>query len=73
ARAARLRAYAEARRSAWLDSLIGSRQRVLVENASGHGHGESNAPIHLDGAAKGNIHDAIVTARGGNQLIGIIE
>ena len=71
ARAARLRARAETRRSVWLDSLVGSRQRVLVENMSGHGHGESNAPVRLDGAAKGAIHHAAITARDGNHLIGI--
>ena len=72
ARAARLRERAAVRRSAWLDSLVGSRQRVLVENERGHGHGQSNAPVRLDGAAKGSIHDATITARDGNQLIGII-
>ncbi len=54
ARAARLRAKAEVRRSAWLDGLVGTRQRVLVENERGHGHGASNAPVRLNGAAKGS-------------------
>ena len=73
ARAARLRAHAEARRTAWLDSLIGSRQRMLIESDRGHGHGESNALIWLTGAAKGEIHDTTIMARDGNQLIGTIE
>ena len=73
ARAARLRAHAEARRMSWLDSLIGTCQRVLIENERGHGHGESNSPILLADAAKGEIHDAVVTARDGNQLIGTYQ
>ena len=73
ARAARLRDYAEQRRIRWLDCLVGSRQRVLVESDRGHGHGASNAPVRLEGAAKGNIHDATIRARDGNQLIGNIE
>ena len=73
ARAARLRDNAAARRSAWLDSLVGSKQRVLVENERGHGHGESNAPVRLTGAAKGSIYHATITSRDGNQLIGTIE
>ena len=73
ARAARLRSYAEVRRSAWLDGLIGTRQRVLVENERGHGHGESNAPVLLAGAAKGIIHDATITGRDDTHLIGIFQ
>ena len=73
ARAARLRDRAAVRRVAWLDSLIGSGQRVLVENERGDGHGASNAPVRLSGAAKGSIHNATITARDGNRLIGTIE
>lgn len=72
ARAARLREHANMRRLSWLDSLIGSRQRVLIENERGTGHGESNAPVLLLGAAKGSIHSATITARDGDQLIGTI-
>lgn len=71
ARAARLRGHAATRRSAWLDTLIGSRQRVLIENGRGEGHGASNAPVRISGAAKGKIIDATITARDGNHLIGI--
>ena len=70
ARAARLRDRAAVRRSAWLDSLIGSRQRVLIENMRGEGHGTSNAPVRIAGAAKGNIIDVVITGRDGNHLIG---
>ena len=71
ARAARLRDHAAARRSDWLDSLIGSRQRVLIENERGEGHGASNAPVRIAGAAKGDILYAVITARDGNHLIGM--
>lgn len=72
ARAARLRNHAAARRSAWLGGLAGSRQRVLVENERGHGHGESNAPVRLSGAAKGSIHHATIMGRDEHHLIGTI-
>ena len=72
ARAARLRDAAAVRRSTWLDGLIGSRQRVLIENNRGEGHGASNAPVRIAGAAKGNIIDAVIAARDGNHLIGKI-
>ena len=71
ARAARLRERAAVRRSNWLDSLVGSRQRVLIENQRGEGHGTSCAPVRIAGAAKGNILDAVITARDGNYLIGM--
>ena len=73
ARAARLRDHAARRRSTWLDGLIGTRQRVLVENERGDGHGASNAPVRLSGAAKGSIHDATITGRDDTHLIGILE
>lgn len=73
ARAARLRGHAEQRRSTWLDGLICSRQRVLVENERGHGHGESNAPVLLDGAGKGSIAHATITGRKDNHLIGTFQ
>ncbi|WP_309602937.1 radical SAM protein [Sphingomonas sp.] len=73
ARAARLRDRAAVRRSNWLDGLVGSHQRVLIENERGEGHGASNAPVRIAGAAKGSIIDAIITARYGNHLIGNIE
>jgi threonylcarbamoyladenosine tRNA methylthiotransferase MtaB len=46
ARAARLRAAAAARKRAWLQSLVGTRQRVLFEKG-GLGHAENFAPIRL--------------------------
>ena len=70
ARAARLRERAAVRRSKWLDSLVGSRQRALIENQRGEGHGANNAPVRIAGAAKGDILDAVITGRDGNHLIG---
>jgi threonylcarbamoyladenosine tRNA methylthiotransferase MtaB len=72
ARAARLRAAAARRRSAWLDGLAGTRHEVLVESDSGLGHAPNNAPIRLANAARGTIAAAIVAARDGNHLVGTI-
>ena len=71
ARAARLRHRAAERRTAWLDTLIGTRQRVLVENERGEGHGTSNAPVRLAGVAKGVIADATIIGRDGGHLLGV--
>ena len=73
ARAARLRAAAAIRRSTWLETLAGTRQQVLVENARGHGHGTSNAPVKIAGVPKGSIVDVVITGRDDTHLIGIIE
>ena len=43
---------------------------MLIENGRGEGHGASNAPVRIAGAAKGNIIDAVVTGRDGTHLIG---
>lgn len=47
ARAAELRAAAEARRAAWLNGLVGSIQSMLVENDGLTGHAENYAKISL--------------------------
>ena len=49
-RAARLRGAAAARRTAWLRTLIGSEQDVLVERPGDRGHAGNFADIRLDGA-----------------------
>jgi threonylcarbamoyladenosine tRNA methylthiotransferase MtaB len=72
ARAARLREAAEARRTAWLDSLIGSRQPVLIET-EGKGHTDSFAPIAVVGASRGDTGVVRVTARDGDHLVGVFE
>lgn len=46
-RAARLRAACADRRNAWLNSLVGSEQQVLVETSGLAGHGTSFAPIRF--------------------------
>jgi threonylcarbamoyladenosine tRNA methylthiotransferase MtaB len=62
ARAARLREAAAKRRSAWLDSLVGSQQRMLIE-ASGKGHADNFAPIQVKGAVRGEMGLARITVR----------
>ena len=46
-RARRLREATARRRAAWLDSMVGTRQRVLVEREDGSGHGENFAPVRV--------------------------
>ena len=53
ARAARLRTAAEARRTRWLDSLVGTTQTILVERTDGRGHAGNYAPARLAGGAPG--------------------
>ena len=69
ARAARLRDAAQARRSAWLDALVGTRQQVLVEN-DGKGHSDAFAPVRIDGARRGDLGLARITGRDGDNLLG---
>jgi len=54
ARAQRLREAAARQKTDWLDSLVGSRQRVLIERNNGIGHAENFAEVrlrHRDGSA----------------------
>ena len=69
ARAARLRESATERRSAWLSSLVGSRQRMLVE-AEGKGHTDALAPVLLAGTKRGEIVDVRITRVTGAELVG---
>ncbi len=46
-RAARLRAAAAEQRTHWLERLVGSRQRVLVERPGDRGHAENFAEVRL--------------------------
>jgi threonylcarbamoyladenosine tRNA methylthiotransferase MtaB len=69
ARAARLREAATARRNAWLDGLVGTTQRVLIEN-NAKGHSDSFAPVMIAGTSRGEIGDARIVGRDGDQLIG---
>lgn len=63
ARAAALRASAVARQSTWLQSLVGSRQSVLVERPGTRGHAPNFADVRwLDGPAPaGTIIDVTIT------------
>ena len=47
ARAARLRAACEGQREAWLGSLVGTTQSVLVELSGTRGHAENFAPVRF--------------------------
>jgi threonylcarbamoyladenosine tRNA methylthiotransferase MtaB len=69
ARASRLREAAAARRSGWLDRLIGTRQHVLIENKE-KGHSDQFAPVRIANSAKGDMGSAIITGREGDMLIG---
>jgi len=46
-RAKRLREAADRRKAGWLQSLVGTRQRVLVERDDGFGHAENFAPVRV--------------------------
>ncbi len=70
ARAARLREAATHRRTRWLDSLVGSSQRVLVEGPS-TGHTDGFAPVAIAGVDRGCIVQARITGREGDHLVGV--
>ena len=67
ARAARLREAAAARRSAWLDSLVGAALPVLIEGDS-TGHSDHFAPVAIPGARRGESGRARIIGRGGDRL-----
>jgi threonylcarbamoyladenosine tRNA methylthiotransferase MtaB len=69
ARAGRLREAAAARRNAWLDCLIGTTERVLIESP-GKGHSDGFAPVLVEGAERGEIRDVRIIARDGDHLVG---
>jgi threonylcarbamoyladenosine tRNA methylthiotransferase MtaB len=71
ARAARLREAAADRRAHWLDSLVGTTQRVLVENG-GKGHADNFAPVRIE-AERGSLVTARIMARDGDHLMGVAE
>lgn len=69
-RAAQLRDSADKRRRAWLDSLAGSVQPILIE-AAGKGHSDTFAPVLVEGAQRGDIGEARITGRDGDHLLGV--
>lgn len=72
ARSARLRDAAARRRRRWLESLVGTRQPVLVESG-GKAHTDSFAPVRVVGAPRGTVGSARITAVSGDSLTGVIE
>jgi threonylcarbamoyladenosine tRNA methylthiotransferase MtaB len=70
ARAARLRQIASEHRSRWLDSLVGTIQSLLIEN-HGKGHADNFAPVAIEGSARGDIGNALVTGRSDDQLTAV--
>ena len=72
ARAARLRRASEARRTEWLECLVGTAQRVLVESG-GKAHTDAFAPVKVPGAQRGEIRMARIAGRDGDHLVGVTE
>jgi threonylcarbamoyladenosine tRNA methylthiotransferase MtaB len=72
ARARRLREAADRRRAAWLDTLVGSTQTVLIEG-DGKGHAPNSAPVAMEGATRGEVVRVRVTHRDGPHLAGARE
>jgi threonylcarbamoyladenosine tRNA methylthiotransferase MtaB len=70
ARAARLRQAAADRRRRWLESLIGTRQRALIE-ANGKGHADNFAPVAVEGAKRGGIGAVRITGRDEDHLTAV--
>jgi threonylcarbamoyladenosine tRNA methylthiotransferase MtaB len=71
ARAARLREAATARRSRWLDTLVGATLPVLVESGE-KGHSDNFAPVSVPGAPRGASGHLRVTGRDGDHLVGAL-
>nr|WP_077508264.1 tRNA (N(6)-L-threonylcarbamoyladenosine(37)-C(2))-methylthiotransferase MtaB [Sphingomonas sp. LM7] len=61
ARAARLREAAAARRSRWLQSLIGSEQQILIERPGDRGHAGNFAEVRFPAQEIGSIVQVTIT------------
>ena len=72
ARAARLRLAAGERRSRWLDSLVGTRQTVLIENSE-KGHSNGFAPVRISNSKRGEFGPALISGHSEELLIGTFE
>jgi threonylcarbamoyladenosine tRNA methylthiotransferase MtaB len=70
ARAARVRHAAAERRERWLESLVGTKQRVLVENG-GNGHADNFATIAVPGALRGECGTVRITGRDDDYLTAV--
>ncbi len=74
-RARQLRTAAAAQKARWLDSMAGTRQRVLVESGGTNGHAENFASVTLAGAVgglAGRVVEVRITAAAADGLIGEI-
>jgi len=82
-RARALRGACAARRAAWLEWLVGTTQRVLVERADGSGHAENFAPVRVTNTCRhsreggnpvglGDSHQRCLDSRfrGNDEMIG---
>lgn len=74
-RAAKLRAVAEARKARWLQSLVGSRQRVLIELDGQNGYTPNFARVALEqrlpaSNMRGTMTDVLITGSDGQTLLG---
>jgi threonylcarbamoyladenosine tRNA methylthiotransferase MtaB len=72
ARAARLRDAAARRRTRWLDGLVGTSQRVLIEGDSA-GHTDAFAPVAIAGIERGRTVRTHIASRDGDHLVGAAE
>ena len=70
ARASRLRDAAAKRRSRWLERLVGTTPRILVEG-DGIGHTDNFAPVAIAGAKRGESGTAWITSLDGTQLAAV--
>ena len=70
ARAARLRQAASERRTRWLRGLVGSSQRVLIEN-SAKGHSDGFAPVRIEQSSRGGVGVARITGLEGDHLTAV--
>ena len=68
-RARKLRDASLRRRTAWLERLVGTRQKVLVERG-GLGHSESFAPVRMSAGKVGRVADVLVTGLKDGMLVG---
>jgi len=69
-RARRLREASARRRSAWLERLIGTEQKILVER-DGFGHSECFAPVSVTGFTEnGSVVSVRISGRKDDVLVG---
>ena len=75
-RARQLREASARRRSEWLKTLVGTRQKVLVEREDGSGHAENFAPVRVHGGETkhqvGSVIETTLTKVDNDSLIGVI-